>query len=60
MSQTISNKENTNLNHKKQVEKELTSFYVFGLPLLKLMLLLVAIGLLIIGVYEFCSGGTAG
>jgi hypothetical protein len=35
-------------------------YYTFGLSLLQLMAVIAVLGLVAAGVYELCSGGTAG
>lgn len=45
---------------KKEKPLNLRQYYTYGLSLLQLMVLLGLLGLALIGVYEFCSGGTAG
>lgn len=60
MSQPLSNKSNVSATLIENIKNDLKKFYILGLPLLKLMILLATVGLLIIGLYEYCSGGTAG
>jgi hypothetical protein len=60
MTQPFSKNTDTNLTGKKQIKLDLSNHYTIGLSLLKLMLLIAAIGLVVIGIYELCSGGTAG
>lgn len=52
MSQSLCNK--TKLNpHQEKIKNELKKFYVLGLPLLKMMIVLTIVGLLVIGLYEY-------
>jgi hypothetical protein len=44
----------------ENIKLQLKKYYVLGLPLLKLLITVATVGLLIIGLYEYCSGGTAG
>lgn len=60
MSQPLPKKANSSLNPIENVKHELKQFYVLGMPLLKLMFIIVVLGLLAIGLFEYCSGGTAG
>ncbi len=60
MTQPLSKKTDINPNFVENMKLELRKFYILGLPLLKLMIVLATLGLLVIGLYEYCSGGTAG